>query len=118
MEIKDFNLNTSNNKDNKENSFAKISSEVRKTYLDKEAENNSNSLRNFNSKLGIDYRSTTNRNSQTSELFRLVGAVDIQNDVNYISQLTTFQSDMEKWSRGAKMLGKGVISVFLMQIDS
>ena len=90
------------------------------TFADKERKQlGGATLSDFRKQLGIKgNQSGTNYNEQTSEMIRLLGAVDIQDGVNYNGNLTAYQSDLEKWSRGAKMLGKGFISGFLENLAS
>ena len=92
----------------------------RQTFADKERKQlGGATLSDFRKQLGIKgNQSGTNYNEQTSEMIRLLGAVDIQDGVNYNGNLTAYQSDLEKWSRGAKMLGKGFISGFLQNLAS
>ena len=90
------------------------------TFADKERKQlGGATLSDFRKQLGIKgNQSGTNYNEQTSEMIRLLGAVDIQDGVNYNGNLTAYQSNLEKLSRGAKMLGKGFISGFLQNIAS
>nr|DAF03210.1 MAG TPA: hypothetical protein [Caudoviricetes sp.] len=90
------------------------------TFADKERKQlGGATLSDFRKQLGIKgNQSGTNYNEQTSEMIRLLGAVDIQDGVNYNGNLTAYQSDLEKWSRGAKMLGKGFVSGVLQNLAS
>lgn len=90
------------------------------TFADKERKQlGGATLSDFRKQLGIKgNESGTNYNEQTSEMIRLLGAVDIQDGVNYNGNLTAYQSDLEKWSRGAKMLGKGFVSGVLQNLAS
>lgn len=90
------------------------------TFADKERkELGGATLSDFRKQLGIKgNESGTNYNEQTSEMIRLLGAVDIQDGVNYNGNLTAYQSNLEKWARGAKMLGKGFVSGVLQNLAS
>lgn len=90
------------------------------TFADKERKQlGGATLSDFRKQFGIKgNESGTNYNEQTSEMIRLLGAVDIQDGINYNANLTAYQSNLEKWARGAKMLGKGVISGFLQNLAS
>lgn len=90
------------------------------TFADKERKQlGGATLSDFRKQFGIKgNESGTNYNEQTSEMIRLLGAVDIQDGINYNANLTAYQSNLEKLARGAKMLGKGVISGFLQNLAS
>jgi protein PXR1 len=90
------------------------------TFADKERKQlGGATLSDFRKQFGIKgNESGTNYNEQTSEMIRLLGAVDIQDGINYNANLTAYQSNLEKWARGAKMLGKGVVSGFLQNLAS
>lgn len=69
--------------------------------------------------LGIRANSTSTYNDQMSEIKRLVGAdTFVDTGVDYTQNLAANQSDSEAFTRGAQMLGKGVVSGFLQNIAS
>ena len=102
------------------NAMNEAANKSSQTFADKERkELGGATLSDFRKKFGIKGNASgTNYNEQTSEMIRLLGAVDIQSGTNYNANLTAFQSDLEKWSRGAKMLGKGFVSGFLENLAS